>query len=297
MLRAMEDEHEQIDPALAAVTAGLASMVEHPCADHRNALDVHVTASRAALLDHLAHEESDALPFLQTVMSVEEYAACEKAAAGAYPLRLVPFLVAWAFDGVPDEVATRFLARGRGGLPRRPAGLPPRLRPRRAASLPLRVRSPGRASVGWVAMDGDLVLRGGNPWGHDPGSAVLVRGGRIARVGQVSAEEAAGAEVVDVTGRLVLPAWSRRTRHLDKTLTGLPWEPHSAGDALAERITNDRTRRHELGVPRRDGIRELLRTMAAAARRTSARTPTSIPRSGCAASRRSPRWRPSWPTW
>ena len=93
MLRAMEDEHEQIDPALAAVTAGFAAMVEHPCADHRNALDVHVTSTRAALLDHLAHEESDALPFLQQVMSVEEYAACEKAAAGGYPLRLVPFLV------------------------------------------------------------------------------------------------------------------------------------------------------------------------------------------------------------
>ena len=115
MLRAMEDEHEQIDPALAAVTAGFAAMVEHPCADHRNALDVHVTATRAALLDHLAHEESDALPFLQQVMSVDEYAACEKAAADGYPMRLVPFLVAWAFDGVPDDVAARFLAEAGAG--------------------------------------------------------------------------------------------------------------------------------------------------------------------------------------
>ncbi len=111
-------------------------------------------------------------------------------------------------------------------------------------------------------MGGDLVLRGGNPWGHDPGSAVLVRGGRIAKVGEVSAEDAADAEVVDVTGRVVLPGLVEAHAHLDKTLTGLPWEPHSAGDALAERITNDRNRRHELGVPRRDGIRDLLRTMA-----------------------------------
>ncbi|GAA2133662.1 hemerythrin domain-containing protein [Nocardioides bigeumensis] len=109
MLQAMEDEHEQIDPGLGAVTAGFASMVEHPCADHRNALDVHVTATRAALLEHLVHEESDALPFLQQVMTTEEYAACEKAAQEGYPLKLVPFLVAWAFDGVPDDVATRFL--------------------------------------------------------------------------------------------------------------------------------------------------------------------------------------------
>ena len=48
-------------------------------------------------------------------MSVEEYAACEKAAAGGYPLRLVPFLVAWAFDGVPDDVAARFLAEAGAG--------------------------------------------------------------------------------------------------------------------------------------------------------------------------------------
>ena len=115
MLEAMEAEHEQIDPALAAVTAGFAAMVEHPCADHRNALDVHVTAARAALLDHLAHEETEALPFLQRVMTVEEYAASEKAAADGYPLRLVPFLVAWAFDGVPDAVAARFLAEAGAG--------------------------------------------------------------------------------------------------------------------------------------------------------------------------------------
>ena len=115
MLQAMEDEHEQIDPALAAVTAGFAAMVEHPCPDHRNALDVHVTATRAALLDHLAHEEADALPFLQQVMSADEYAACEKAAADGYPLRLVPFLVAWAFEGVPDDVAARFLAEAGAG--------------------------------------------------------------------------------------------------------------------------------------------------------------------------------------
>ena len=110
MLQAMEDEHEQIDPGLTAVTAGFAAMVEHPCADHRNALDVHVTGLRVALLEHLVHEETEALPFLQRVMTTDEYAACEAAAAKGYPPRLVPFLVPWAFDGVPTDIATGFLA-------------------------------------------------------------------------------------------------------------------------------------------------------------------------------------------
>ncbi len=115
-------------------------------------------------------------------------------------------------------------------------------------------------------MAGDLLLRGGNPWGHGPGSDVLVRDGSVARIGSpvADAEAAEAAEVVDVTGSLVLPGLVEAHCHLDKTLTGLPWEPHSAGDALAERIANDRTRRHEFGVPREEGVRELLRTMVAA---------------------------------
>ena len=77
--------------------------------DHRNALDVHVTTTRAALLDHLRHEETEALPLLQRVLSDEQYAACEAAAAQGYPPRLVPFLVPWVADGVPADVSEHFL--------------------------------------------------------------------------------------------------------------------------------------------------------------------------------------------
>ena len=108
-LAAMEAEHAEIDPGLAACTAGFASMVEHPCADHRNALDVHVTATHAALLEHLAHEETEALPFLQRVMTAEEFAATEKAAEAGYPLRMVPFLVPWVTAGLPADVTNRVL--------------------------------------------------------------------------------------------------------------------------------------------------------------------------------------------
>lgn len=108
-LAAMEAEHDDIDPALAAVRHGFADMLAHPCADHRNALDVHVTATRGLLGDHLRHEETEALPLLQRVMDDEEFAASERAAASAYPVRLVPFLLPWVADGLPDTVMGRLL--------------------------------------------------------------------------------------------------------------------------------------------------------------------------------------------
>ena len=110
MLHEMQAEHELIDPALAAVTAGFRAMVEHPCADHRNALDVLVTSVRAALLDHLQHEETEALPFLQAVVTESEYATIDKAAARAYPPTLLPFLLPWVAEGVPQSVLDRVVS-------------------------------------------------------------------------------------------------------------------------------------------------------------------------------------------
>lgn len=109
VLEAMEAEHEEIDPTLAAVAAGFATMVEHPCADHRNALDVHVTSARAALNAHMTHEESEALPLLQRTLTVEENATFEKAAQGAYPLSTIPFLLPWAAKELPAEALARIL--------------------------------------------------------------------------------------------------------------------------------------------------------------------------------------------
>ncbi len=110
LLAAMEAEHGGIDPALEACADGFRSMVGHPCDDHRNALDVCVTSARAALLAHLAHEEREALPLLQRVFSVEDFAATEKAAGAGYPVRLVPFLLAWVADGLPADAMARILA-------------------------------------------------------------------------------------------------------------------------------------------------------------------------------------------
>ena len=109
MLHAMEAEHAQIDPALAAVEASFRAMADHPCADHRNALDVRVTAVRAALLDHLRHEETDALPYLQRVATPEEEKAMAQGAERGYPMSITPFVVPWVAEEVPDELIGPFL--------------------------------------------------------------------------------------------------------------------------------------------------------------------------------------------
>ncbi len=57
---------------------------------------------------------------------------------------------------------------------------------------------------------------------------------------------------------LVLPGLVEAHCHLDKTLYGGPWVPHTAGDALADRIAHDLDRRAELGVPDVDRIAALL---------------------------------------
>ena len=67
--------------------------------------------------------------------------------------------------------------------------------------------------------------------------------------------------MLDVAGRLVLPGLVDAHCHLDKTLYGGPWVPHSAGDALEDRIANDRRRRGELGIPSVDRIVALLERM------------------------------------
>ncbi|MFI6498759.1 amidohydrolase [Nonomuraea typhae] len=117
------------------------------------------------------------------------------------------------------------------------------------------------------------LLRGGRPWGLGAPADILVEDGLIRRVGP--ALDAPAARLVDVSGRLVLPGLVEAHCHLDKTLYGGPWVPHSAGDSLAGRIGNDLARRAELGVPSVERIEALLRRMSAFGT-THVRTHTDI---------------------
>jgi cytosine deaminase len=110
----------------------------------------------------------------------------------------------------------------------------------------------------------DLLLRGGRLWGRaDPAADVLIKGGMIDRI-EPGLQAPDGAEVIDVSGRLVLPGLVEAHCHLDKTLFGAEWVPHTAGDALADRINTERRRRGELGLPSVDNIVALLERMVAA---------------------------------
>ncbi|MGW4797109.1 amidohydrolase [Nonomuraea sp. NPDC004297] len=120
----------------------------------------------------------------------------------------------------------------------------------------------------------DVLLRGGLPWGLGAPADILVRDGRIDRVA-FGPVEAPAAQVFDVTGQLVLPGLVEAHCHLDKTLYGGPWVPHSAGDTLAGRISNDLARRAELGVPSVARMAALLERMCAAGT-THVRTHTDI---------------------
>jgi iron-sulfur cluster repair protein YtfE (RIC family) len=108
-LEAMEAEHAVIDPALSRTRSAFEAMAAHPCIDHRNALDVRLTALRQSLADHLRHEETRALPIVQRTMTAEEWAEAERAAGKGYPARLIPFLVPWVAAGLPADVVGRML--------------------------------------------------------------------------------------------------------------------------------------------------------------------------------------------
>jgi hypothetical protein len=115
MLEDMEAEHGVIDPALAAVRTAFEEMCAHPCADHRNALDIRIVAARENLHEHLAHEEGQALPMLQRTLTVEENEAFEAAAGKGYPLRIVPFVLCWVMHELPAEAGARIIAQAPPG--------------------------------------------------------------------------------------------------------------------------------------------------------------------------------------
>ncbi|UYM04142.1 amidohydrolase [Solicola gregarius] len=118
-----------------------------------------------------------------------------------------------------------------------------------------------------------LFAHGAYVWGHDSTADVLIRDGVIDAVGEL--DPAADAETLDLTGQVLMPSFVEAHCHLDKTLFGGRWVPHSAGDALAERIANDRDRRRELGIPSVDRIAALLQQMASYGT-THARTHTDV---------------------
>ena len=78
---------------------------------------------------------------------------------------------------------------------------------------------------------------------------VLIRAGRITRIGPQLSVSDVEVPVADGGGGILLPAFVDAHMHLDKTFWGEPWRPHSAGPTVADRIENERTLRREMRLP------------------------------------------------
>ena len=91
---------------------------------------------------------------------------------------------------------------------------------------------------------GPLLVRDVRPRGG-PARDRRVKGGRITQVAE-RLQAPDDATVVDGRGQLALPGLVDAHAHLDKTLWGLPWRPHTAGDGLAALIENEHRGRAEL---------------------------------------------------
>lgn len=121
---------------------------------------------------------------------------------------------------------------------------------------------------------GSLLIAGARVGGE--ATDLLIEDGRISRIAAAGEiERSAAQRVEDAEGALALPGMVDAHCHIDKTLWGRPWVPHSAGAVLEDRIRNGEERRAELGLPNGDSIRALLRQMIATGT-TRARTHTDV---------------------
>lgn len=123
-----------------------------------------------------------------------------------------------------------------------------------------------------------MVIRNVRSW-HDPDRTVDVRceHGIIRSIQPTGApvDDLDGLRVEDGRGLLALPAFVDAHAHVDKTLWGQRWVPHTAGPLLTDRIANERARRAEFGLPSPDAAESLMRQMIAAGT-TALRTHTDV---------------------
>jgi len=101
VLDAMEDEHELIDPLLAAVDAGFAQRDD-------SLADV-IDALVSSLTGHLAHEERDGLPLIGVALTAAEWRRVGFRIARRNGLSEGGEMFAWILDGADGDAALRTL--------------------------------------------------------------------------------------------------------------------------------------------------------------------------------------------
>ncbi len=105
VLDAMESEHQQIDPLLAAVDGAFARAEEGHRADARTIGDA-ADALAASLTGHLRHEERDGLPLIGVALTEAEWRGVGFRIARKNGLSAGGEMFAWLADGAdPDRAA------------------------------------------------------------------------------------------------------------------------------------------------------------------------------------------------
>ena len=115
VLEAMEAEHAIIDPTLTACRDGLTQMSNHPTGEGRSALTLHLAAAGEHLALHLTHEETDAIAFMQRVLTAEDWDAIEDKLRATLSLAKVVRMVPWVLHGLPLEARRQLFAEMPGG--------------------------------------------------------------------------------------------------------------------------------------------------------------------------------------
>jgi hemerythrin-like domain-containing protein len=106
----LEDDHHQLDVAMAAVRTALAALATRADDDGRAEADAAAVALRDHLHDHLDREEAAAFPMLAAAFTPEAYAELEKQLLKATSKRLIAFELPFAFDGLPAGSGVEQLA-------------------------------------------------------------------------------------------------------------------------------------------------------------------------------------------
>ncbi|WP_024440244.1 hemerythrin domain-containing protein [Mycobacterium sp. UM_WGJ] len=111
VLDAMDTEHDQIDPLLLRVRAGLEAMTIGVGTPDREALTSGVDEAYACLTGHLSHEERDANVVLQARIGGDEWDHLERTKLrGGMSVRELTQMLPWAFKDLPDPTASELLA-------------------------------------------------------------------------------------------------------------------------------------------------------------------------------------------
>ena len=88
-------------------------------------------------------------------------------------------------------------------------------------------------------MNNSLLLKSVRPTGG--GSVdILIINGKIAQIGPSIKPPEPHTDQIEGENALLVPGFVDAHTHLDKTFLGLPWQPHTAGPTIREKVDNER---------------------------------------------------------